>query len=205
MARGRRPGDGNTREAIATSARRLFAELGYDRTTLRRIATDADVDVALLSHYYGSKVQLFAAVVDLPIDPATAIPRIIAGDPATAGTRLAAFALDLQTDDAKRHRVVSIVRAATAEPEATRIMRERLTSELLTPLATAIGSDRPAYRGSLLMSQIVGLTLARAIVQIEPLASTPPAQIVASIAPALQHYLTGPLPEDQPGTAATNT
>lgn len=193
MARGRRPGDSDTREQIADAARLRFAELGYDRTTMRLVATDAGVDQALVSHYFGSKVQLFAAVVTLPIDPSAVIPGVIAGDSSTAGTRLATFALDLLTDEAKRDRLISIVRAATAEPEATAIIRERLTSELLTPLAREIGSDQPEYRGSLLMSQIVGMTLARAIVKIEPLASADSSRAAADIAPALQHYLTGPL------------
>ena len=43
---GRRPGPTTTREAIAEAARRQFAELGYDRTTLRGIAGEAGVDVA---------------------------------------------------------------------------------------------------------------------------------------------------------------
>ncbi|WP_029251674.1 TetR family transcriptional regulator [Paraoerskovia marina] len=200
MARGRRPGDADTREQIAEAARLRFAELGFDRTTLRSVATDAGVDPALISHYFGSKAELFATVVDLPVDPSVVIPRIVAGDPGTAGERLAVFALDLLTDEAKRTRIVSIVRSVTSAPESAAIIRERLTAELLAPLARAIGADHPEYRGSLLMSQIVGLTLARAIVRIEPLASADPRSVAASVAPALQHYLTGPVrPPDDAG------
>lgn len=43
------------------------------------------------------------------------------------------------------------------------------------------------------MSQIVGLTIARYIVAVEPLASRPPDAVAEAIAPTLQRYLTGTL------------
>ena len=58
---GRRPGNSGTREAILEAARRQFADLGYDRTTLRSVAAEAGVDPALVVHFFGSKQQLFLA------------------------------------------------------------------------------------------------------------------------------------------------
>ena len=54
------------REAIEETARKLFAELGYERTSLRQVALQAGVDPALVSHFYGKKRDLFLAVVELP-------------------------------------------------------------------------------------------------------------------------------------------
>jgi TetR/AcrR family transcriptional regulator len=49
---------------ILRAALRAFAQGGYEGTNLRRIATDADVDVALIAHHFGSKLGLWKAVVD---------------------------------------------------------------------------------------------------------------------------------------------
>ncbi len=47
----------------------MFARNGIDKTSIRAIAADADVDPALVHHYYGTKTQLFAAAIHIPIDP----------------------------------------------------------------------------------------------------------------------------------------
>uniref|UniRef100_UPI003567DD8E helix-turn-helix domain-containing protein n=1 Tax=Nocardioides sp. TaxID=35761 RepID=UPI003567DD8E len=57
-----------TREQIRDAARRLFGEHGFPGTSLRQIAAEAGVDVRLVSHYFGSKADLFVAAVDLPFD-----------------------------------------------------------------------------------------------------------------------------------------
>lgn len=187
--RGRRPGTSQTRSAIEQAARRQFAELGYDRTSMRQVAIEAGVDPALVSHYFGSKHELFAVVAELPFEPRQVLPTLIAGDRANAGLRLATFALNVLESEEGQRRITSIVRAATAEPDAARMIRELLTREVLVPLAEQIGSERARYRGSLLMSQFVGLVMARYIVRIEPLASMDAEQLARDLAPVLQHYL----------------
>jgi AcrR family transcriptional regulator len=52
------------RERILDAAEALFAEHGYDGVTLRRIATAADVDVALANYHFGKKLELFEAVFE---------------------------------------------------------------------------------------------------------------------------------------------
>ncbi|MCL2585930.1 MAG: TetR/AcrR family transcriptional regulator, partial [Streptosporangiales bacterium] len=56
---GRRPGTSQTREEILAVARGRFAERGYDAASLRAIAAEAEVDPALVIHYFGSKEKLF--------------------------------------------------------------------------------------------------------------------------------------------------
>lgn len=190
---GRRPGNSGTRQAIVVAARRQFAEHGYDRTSMRQVALEAGVDPTLVSHFHGSKQQLFLDVVELPFQPSEVLPGLLRGDPDEAGMRLARFALSVLESPEGRGRVVALVRAAATEPEAARLVRELLTREVLTPLAAGIGADDPAYRGALVMSQVVGLTMARYIVAVEPLASRPAGAVAADLAPTLQRYLTGDL------------
>ena len=188
---GRRPGESGTREAILHAARRQFAELGYDRTSMRQIAIEAGVDPTLVSHFHGTKQELFLSVIELPFQPADVLPGLLAGDPQDAGARLARFVLGVFESEQGRSQIIGLVRAAASEPAAARLVRDLLTREVFTPLAEGIGSDDAAYRASLVGSQIVGLVMARYIVALEPLASRGQSAVAAAIAPSLQHYLTG--------------
>jgi AcrR family transcriptional regulator len=191
---GRRPGDSGTRDAIHAAAARQFAELGYDRTSLRSIAREAGVDQKLVAYFFGTKQQLFVEVVRLPFDPAVVVPIVFGGDPERGGERIAEFVLGILDDPESRRPLVGLVRAATSELEAARMVRELLTREVLARIVAELGSDDADFRASLLGSQIVGLLMARYIVRIEPLASLPADQVAAALAPNLQRYLVGPLP-----------
>jgi AcrR family transcriptional regulator len=190
---GRRPGTSRTKEAIAESARRLFAERGFERTTMRAVADEAGVDQALVSHYFGSKQQLFVSVVELPFDPEVALPQLLAGDRETLGLRVATFLLSILESEEGRARITSLVRAAATEPEAARMVRELVTKRIFAPLTTALDVDDAALRANLVGSQVIGLTMARYIVQVEPLASTDPETVAAAVGPTLQRYLLEPL------------
>lgn len=190
---GRRPGPNTTRELIADTARKQFAALGYDRTSMRQVAHEADVDPTLVAHYFGTKLDLFLAVVELPIDPAALIDRVVGGGAEGAGTRLASAVLDVLDDEVRRRPMVGMIRAATAEPEAARLVRDFLTRNLLLPIAQRLEAEDPEYRAGLAMSQIVGFTLARYIVGIEPLAARPRELVVADLGATLQRYLMGEL------------
>jgi len=192
-ALGRRPGQSGTREAIAAAAQRLFAERGYDRTTIRGIAAAADVDPALVSHYFGTKQELFAAVTDLPWGLDEAMVWIVDGPRSKIGARFAEFLVGVLEEPESRRVITSMVRAAASEPEAARLVRELVTERVLEPIAAALESDQPALRAGLLNTQMVGLVMGRYVVGLEPIASLPPEQLVRAIAPNLQHYLVGRL------------
>jgi AcrR family transcriptional regulator len=62
---GRRPSNAPSgREALLRAALEVFAQRGFDATSLRDLALQAEVDVALVSRLFGSKQQLWQAVVD---------------------------------------------------------------------------------------------------------------------------------------------
>jgi AcrR family transcriptional regulator len=190
---GRRPGDSGTREAILRAARRQFSELGYDRTSLRSIAIEAGVDPTLVTHFHGSKQQLFVTVVELPFEPAVVLPPLLTGDRETVGLRLARFFVGVLESDHGRQRITGLVRAAASEPEAARLLRELVTRELFGPIAASLGTEDARLRASYVGSQLVGLVMARYVVAVEPLASRPPDEVARTIAPVLQRYLTEPL------------
>jgi AcrR family transcriptional regulator len=188
---GRRPGPSGTREAILVAARRQFAAQGYDRTSMRGIAAEAGVDQALVAHFFGSKQRLFVEVVRMPFDPVEVLPRLLEGDRAALGERLARFLVSILDDPEARGRALGVVRAAATEPEAARMLREFLEGEVWAPLAEQLAVADASLRVTLVASQIVGLIMARHVIEAEPLRSLSGEELAAWVAPTLQRYLAG--------------
>jgi AcrR family transcriptional regulator len=81
-------GNSGTRGKILAAAGFHLGRQGYDRTTIRTIARSARVDPRLVVHYFGSKHDLFVAVMSLPIDPARFIADVTAaGSDGRGGAR----------------------------------------------------------------------------------------------------------------------
>lgn len=200
-SRGPRGAGSDTRAAIAAAAREQFAELGYERASLRGIAEAAGVDPRLITHYFGSKQALFVSVVDLPFDPEAVFGPLLAGGDEGVGARLAGLVVGTLADPAASEVLTALVRAAASEQLAADLVRQAITERLLLPLARAIGRPNAELRAALAASQIVGLTMARHVVGVRPLADLPDQDLAAALAPVLQHYLTGPLPGDSASSA----
>ncbi|SCL37346.1 transcriptional regulator, TetR family [Micromonospora rhizosphaerae] len=197
MARrtGRRPGKPETREAILAAARTAFAERGFDAASIRAIAAAADVDPALVHHYFGSKDQLFLAAMEAPIDPREVLPKVLAGDREGIGERLVRAFLGVW-DSPAGAAGVGLLRSAVSNEWTARLLREFLTTQVLRRVLDQLEVD-PAelpLRGSLVASQLMGLAMMRHVVRLEPVASAAPETLVAAIGPTVQRYLTGDLP-----------
>jgi AcrR family transcriptional regulator len=191
---GRRPGTSGTREAIVDAARRRFAASGYDRTTIRAIASEAGVDPALVVHFFGSKQKLFLTVMDLPFDPEVVLPEILAGDRRTVGRRFARFIVGMLENEQARSVMTGMVRAAASEPEAAQMLRELISRRVVGSIAQTLGAEDAELRATLVGSQVVGIVMARYVVAVEPLASLDPERLIAALGPNLQRYLVAPLP-----------
>ncbi|MFC7639949.1 helix-turn-helix domain-containing protein [Streptosporangium lutulentum] len=53
----------HSEQRILEAARALFAERGFERTTIRAVAASAGVDPALVMQYFESKQELFSRAV----------------------------------------------------------------------------------------------------------------------------------------------
>jgi hypothetical protein len=89
--------------------------------------------------------------------------------------------------------MTGIVRAAASEDAAATMVRELIGREVIGRLVERLDVDDAGLRAGLVGSQVVGLTMARYVVAIEPLTSAPAEQVVAAVAPNLQRYLAGEL------------
>ncbi|TSD47649.1 TetR/AcrR family transcriptional regulator [Rhodococcus sp. KBS0724] len=191
---GRRPGKSETRTQILDSARRAFSQNGFARTTVRAIASDADVDPALIHHYFGSKEQLFTAAIDLPLDPKSVLTPVHSSTDDQLGISLLTAVLGVWESEHQDAILAAFRSAITGD--GTRLIQSFLLNIVLRDIIPRV--DTPAgtglLRAELVASQIAGLLVTRYILELEPLKSLSVDALVPLVAPNLQRYLTGKLP-----------
>lgn len=192
VLRGRRTGKEDTRSAIIQAARNLFADHGFEGTSLRQIARSANVDPALIHHYFDGKEGLFAACIELPADPAKVLAGVVAVPPDQRGEALLRALLRLW-DSPAQPALLTLLRGAVGSKRQAALMREVFGRRILVLVTAGMNDDDTRLRGSLAASQIMGLMLARYVLKLEPLASQSHDELVLHVAPTIQRYLTGPL------------
>ncbi|KUL28905.1 TetR/AcrR family transcriptional regulator [Actinoplanes awajinensis] len=198
MARrtGRRPGNQDTREVILTAARAAFADKGFDGASIRAIATAAEVDPALVHHYFGTKDKLFLAAMQAPMDPAELLDAVAEGDLDQVGERFVRLFLTIW-DGPGGAAGVALLRSAVGNEWTTRLFREFVVTQILRRAVPKLGLDdeQGPLRITLAASHMVGVAMARYVIKVEPLASVPSETIVAIVGPTVQRYLMDPLPD----------
>ena len=70
LGNGHPPADPSTRDRLLDSARKFFAERGYQGTSVREIIEDAGVTRPVLYYYFKNKEALFAHLIRAPFDEA---------------------------------------------------------------------------------------------------------------------------------------
>ncbi|ETB28802.1 TetR/AcrR family transcriptional regulator [Mycobacterium avium] len=193
--RGRPAGSSGSRERILASARELFARNGIRNTSIRAVAAAAGVDSALVHHYFGTKEKLFAAAVQIPIDPMQVIGPLREVPVDDLGYALPSMLLPLW-DSEVGAAFIATLRSILAGEEIS-LFRTFIQDVIGVEVGPRV--DNPAGSGVIriqfVASQLVGVVMARYILELQPFASLPPEQIAATIAPNLQRYLTGDLPD----------
>jgi AcrR family transcriptional regulator len=191
---GRPPGTSDTRDRILENARELFARNGIGNTSIRAIAAASGVDSALVHHYFGTKEQLFAAAVHIPIDPMQIIGPMREVPVEDLGLTLPSLLLPLW-DSQMGSGLIATMRSLLAGDDVGLIrsfLQDVISVEVGSRVDEPPGSGR--IRVQFVASQLVGIVMARYILELEPFKSLPVEQIAQTIAPTLQRYLTGELP-----------
>jgi AcrR family transcriptional regulator len=184
-----RPADGGDRRAlILAAAREEFAGKGYAAASVRGIARSAEVDPALVHHYFGTKEQVFVAAMELPFAPAELVPQILDGPADRLGERLVRTFVGVWADPDFRAPMLGMLRSAMTGEQGAAMLREFVGSALLGRIAAAVGPADP-LRLQAAAAQMVGVVILRHVVRIEPMASASEDDLVALVAPAVQRYL----------------
>lgn len=189
---GRRTGSTQTRDAILEAAIASFTGSGYAATTIRGVARAADVDPALVMHFFGNKDGLFDAALRgaMPIEE---LASVLAGDLSSLGVRLTRRYLEVWESPQTGPRIRAIVGSIATTPAAAQIMRDFMSGALAAPLAKNLPGQHPDRRAILAAAQLMGLAFARYVLAVEPLASMTVEELTISVGPSVQRYLTGDL------------
>lgn len=196
--RGRRAGGADTRGQLVAAASLEFAEHGLESTSLRGVARRAGVDPSLVHHYFDSKDSLFAEAVttsDLLPGVQDALASAQRDDAAETIVRTV---LTVWGRLHARGLLRAVLGAAVRSEAARTMLRETILRRAVLPMVQRLGVDEPERRASLVAAQVIGLGMARYVIQVEPLASADDDEVVADIAPAIHRYLFDPLAAPTP-------
>lgn len=189
----RRGSSGESRAAIIKAAKELFSSRGFRGTTTREIARLARVDMALVHYFFGTKAELFARVIDVPL-PAAQLQGLIGEEnDESAGERLARFYLE-DMFLAHGREITGMLRAALGDPDCIPTLRKLLQEGVVRDAAAVLKGRGGKLKAELVGAVVVGLFICRHMMAVEPLATAPAEDVVVLLAPALQVLLAGPAP-----------
>ncbi len=196
-AAGRRPGNVDTRGEIVEAAKRVFAAKGYDGASLRAVAREAEVDPALVHHYFDGKASLFVAAMALPFDPRTVpmheLPDV--ADSSVGTTVITGFLTMWDHAEGTGSSFASCVAGMAASTNVADAMREFVADRIWekTPVNAGESDDMTRRRRALVSSQLMGLAFIRYILRVPPISTTTPAEIARWAGPTLDRYMVDPI------------
>jgi AcrR family transcriptional regulator len=178
-----------TEARILDAAARIFVADGYDRATIRAVASTAGVDAGLVMHYFGSKQELFRRVID-----AAPVPEV-GGTPAEAAEQiLAGLATRLTSEPAAS---LALLRSMLTNPEAASAARAGI-ARYQAQIAQAIPGDDADLRAAIISAITLGITVSRHLIKADELASADPAQVIGLLRPCVLSLAARPDHSDPP-------
>ncbi|SUS03277.1 conserved hypothetical protein [uncultured Defluviicoccus sp.] len=147
-----------TRAALLQAALSRFVREGYDGVSLRDIASDAGVDVALVSRYFGGKLELFAEVLASSPSPT----HLFEGNHEDFGERISRK-LVVEKQESKDFDCLIIILRSSSSPDAVEVSRRIGEERFYGPFAKWLGGRDAKVRARLVADIIKGVTIDRVI------------------------------------------
>ncbi|WP_026918829.1 TetR family transcriptional regulator [Gordonia shandongensis] len=182
--RGRRGGDSTARADILAAGRALFGEHGFSRTTIRAVAAEAGVDVALIPYYFGSKRGLFTAVMEVPTDPVAHVADAARGPRDRLGERLVSAFLGLWETDSSGPALRAMLRSTAGDEGTATAFGDFTSHEMLPHIGRITGLSAPTVR--VLTSCLFGLATMRYVVRAPAFVDLDVEQLVADYGSRVQ-------------------
>ena len=179
-----------TRQAILDSARRCFAESGYDGAGVREIAAGAGVTAMLVNRYFGSKEQLFAEA----IAAAMATPSIMAQtnlDSSDSAERMAATLIEITKPGAVPLEGFLMMLKSASSKRAAEIGREQIETHYQRTLTETLGGDLAAQRAAVFLALVAGVQIMRQMIGLTALADADPQELARVLMPVVAQLLDG--------------
>lgn len=179
-----------TREAIFASARRAFAQSGYDGAGVRDIAAGAGVTAMLVNRYFGSKERLFAEVI---VD-AMSRPTLLTADTLRSksfGHDMAAKLVAITEAGATPLEGFEIMLRSASSERAAQIGREQIDQHYQALLSSSLKGEFAPQRAALILALVAGMQVMRQMIALPALADADPEALTAILAPLLQQLIDG--------------
>src|ERR1700729_1286666 len=154
-----------TQARILDAAAQLFLTAGYERTTIRAVASAAGVDAGLVMHYFGSKQELFRQVIDV-----APIPEV-SGTPGQAAEQILATLADRLANEPVAS--LTVLRSMLTNPEAAEAVSAGL-ARYQEQIAQAIPASDASLRAAVISAIILGVTVSRHLIKSDELAAADP-------------------------------
>jgi AcrR family transcriptional regulator len=172
-----------TETRILDAAARGFLTAGYERTTIRAVASDAGVDPGLVMHYFGSKQELFRRVIDAAPAPG------ISGAPEQAAEQiLASLAGRLANEPTAS---LALLRSMLTNPEAASAASAAI-DRYQAQIAQAIPADDAGLRAAIISAITIGVVVSRHLIKSDDLADADPEHVISLLRPCVLALATPP-------------
>lgn len=180
-------GDINKRRLL-DAAREQFSSKGFRSVTLRSIAAQAGVDVALIARHFGSKDGLFAATVELPESAPEILISALSGSIHDQGERLTRAYLGLWEDPATSAQMHTLARASlNHEGTAARLGEALIGADAGPDIDELVAGRRTGF--SFAVTQLIGVAITRYLTRIPYIAELDFETVVSHTSPAVQAHL----------------
>jgi AcrR family transcriptional regulator len=165
-----------TEARILDAATQVFFGAGYDRATIRAVASAAGVDPGLVMHYFGSKQELYRRVIE-----SAPVPEF-SGTPAEATEQLlAGFADRLASTPVAS---LALLRSMLTNPEAAEAASTGI-ARYAAQIAQAIPADDADLRAAIISALTLGITVSRHLIKADELATADPEQVIELLRPCI--------------------
>jgi AcrR family transcriptional regulator len=165
-----------TEARILDAATQIFFAVGYERATIRAVASAAGVDPGLVMHYFGSKQELFRRVIDVAPVPE------VSGAPGQAAEQILASIADRLASEPTAS--LTLLRSMLTNPEAASLASVA-AARYEAQIAQAIPADDASLRAAIIAAITLGVMVSRHLIKSDELATADPAQVISLLRPCL--------------------
>ena len=182
-----------TREAILLSARKAFAQSGYDGAGVREIAAGAGLTEMLVNRYFGSKEELFAEVIaETLASPIILTPGNLSSE--NLGRTIATALVSITEAGNKPLEGFLIMLHSATSKRAAIIGREQVEKGHQATMAAALKGAHHEERAALVIALVSGFQVMRQMLELSALAKADPQVLIDLLTPLFQQLVDG-----QPG------
>jgi AcrR family transcriptional regulator len=163
--------------------------MGYENAGVREIAGDVGVDPVLVSRYFGSKEDLFAAAVDRAFSE----PRLLRGELSTLSRNVAVgLAINASSASDTIDPLVLMLRSAS-NSRAVEIIRDRIEKYFAEPLTASLSGEDAPQRAALVLAVISGFQLMRNVIGSRAMKGVAAEKLTGSLERLLQILIDAPV------------